>query len=364
MYRSSPLRSTLNTGYITGLGMCKVCTEAVHCVALWTRVTLGLGMCPCQVCTEARDATKNAKKKSPKDKTRPGKKGTKARKGCVSGSANVPVCGYMYIKTNPIKYGYQDRCPYTSPKWLLHQLPGRLRRRSLMRQSLELCSSGRNHLGTFHRRRHLPKAPWSHRPTLQQTPWMLHTPGAPVWGDLALHCCHHQRMHRPKWQCSHLGEAQWTHENWKRYFARFSAHLGCCCCHLHNLDLPKSQQIRCQGLQQMHDGSRKSVAHLSVGPELIRCQHQSRYHAFPKSPLVHLRQLQQMHAGNRTLAARGSACLALPCSHLRRYDGPKWPNFHLPEWLQMPAEWSWSAWHHWGDIGRSCCHHRRQVGPM
>ena len=34
-----------------GLGMCKVCTEAVHSVALWTRVTLGLGMC--KVCTEA-----------------------------------------------------------------------------------------------------------------------------------------------------------------------------------------------------------------------------------------------------------------------------------------------------------------------
>ena len=57
-------------------------------------------MCPCQVCTEARDATKNAKKKSPKAKTRPGKKGTKARKGCVSGSANVPVCGYIYIYEN------------------------------------------------------------------------------------------------------------------------------------------------------------------------------------------------------------------------------------------------------------------------
>ena len=27
MYRSSPFHSTLNTGYITGLGMCKVCTE-------------------------------------------------------------------------------------------------------------------------------------------------------------------------------------------------------------------------------------------------------------------------------------------------------------------------------------------------
>ena len=34
MYRSSPFRSTLNTGYIIGLGMCKVCTEAVHFVAL------------------------------------------------------------------------------------------------------------------------------------------------------------------------------------------------------------------------------------------------------------------------------------------------------------------------------------------
>ena len=29
-----PLRSTLNTGYITGLDTCKVCTEAVHCVPL------------------------------------------------------------------------------------------------------------------------------------------------------------------------------------------------------------------------------------------------------------------------------------------------------------------------------------------
>ena len=51
MYRSSPFRSTLNTSYITGLDMCKVCTEAVHSVALWTRVTLGLDMC--KVCTEA-----------------------------------------------------------------------------------------------------------------------------------------------------------------------------------------------------------------------------------------------------------------------------------------------------------------------
>ena len=45
MYRSSPLRSTLNTGYITGLDMCKVCTEAVHSVALWTRFTLQVWTC-------------------------------------------------------------------------------------------------------------------------------------------------------------------------------------------------------------------------------------------------------------------------------------------------------------------------------
>ena len=45
MYRSSPLRSTVNTSYITGLDMCNVCTEAVHSVALWTRVTLQVWTC-------------------------------------------------------------------------------------------------------------------------------------------------------------------------------------------------------------------------------------------------------------------------------------------------------------------------------
>ena len=70
MYRSSPFRSTLNTG---------------------------INMFPFQVCTEASDAFKNAKNWGPRAKTARGKKGTKARKGCVSGSANVPVCGYIYI---------------------------------------------------------------------------------------------------------------------------------------------------------------------------------------------------------------------------------------------------------------------------
>ena len=40
-----PFRSTLNTGYITALDMCEVCTEAAHSVALWTRVTLQLWTC-------------------------------------------------------------------------------------------------------------------------------------------------------------------------------------------------------------------------------------------------------------------------------------------------------------------------------
>ena len=45
MYRSSPFRSTWNTGYITGLDMCQVYTEAVHSVALGTRVTLQVWTC-------------------------------------------------------------------------------------------------------------------------------------------------------------------------------------------------------------------------------------------------------------------------------------------------------------------------------
>ena len=73
MYRSSPLRSTLNTSYIR------------------------FGYVSVSSMYRSTRCDKKCKKKSPKAKTRPGKKGTKARKGCVSGSANVPVCGYIYI---------------------------------------------------------------------------------------------------------------------------------------------------------------------------------------------------------------------------------------------------------------------------
>ena len=47
---SSPFRSTLNMSTL-GWDRCKVCTEAVHSVAVRTRVTLGFDMC--KVCTEA-----------------------------------------------------------------------------------------------------------------------------------------------------------------------------------------------------------------------------------------------------------------------------------------------------------------------
>ena len=83
MYRSSPLHSTLNTSYIR-FGYVSVSS----------------------MYRSTRCDTK-CKKKSPKAKTRPGKKGTKARKGCVSGSANVPVCGvyiYSYIYIYHIQY--------------------------------------------------------------------------------------------------------------------------------------------------------------------------------------------------------------------------------------------------------------------
>ena len=50
MYRSSPLRRTMNTGYITGLDMCKVCSSPL-CSTLNTGYITGLDMC--KVCIEA-----------------------------------------------------------------------------------------------------------------------------------------------------------------------------------------------------------------------------------------------------------------------------------------------------------------------
>ena len=108
MYRSSPLRSTFNTNVITGLSMCKVCTEAVHCEALWTRTLSQVWACVKYA--PKQSMSKNVQKTCPKAKTRPCQKGTNPRKGCVLGSANVPVCGHIYslylIFKRYIRYTY------------------------------------------------------------------------------------------------------------------------------------------------------------------------------------------------------------------------------------------------------------------
>ena len=53
MHGSSPFRSTLNTGYITTLDMCEVCTYAVHSVALNLNTGYITALDMCEVCTEA-----------------------------------------------------------------------------------------------------------------------------------------------------------------------------------------------------------------------------------------------------------------------------------------------------------------------
>ena len=74
MYRSSPFRSTLNTGYITCLGMCKVCTEAVHSVAL----------CPAKTAQTPKHG--------------PGKKDRKRARGVFQGRKTSRSAGiYIYI---------------------------------------------------------------------------------------------------------------------------------------------------------------------------------------------------------------------------------------------------------------------------
>ena len=59
VYRSSQLRSTLNMGYITALDRCEVCTEAVHSVALRTRVTSQLWTCVKYVPKQSTPSTLN-----------------------------------------------------------------------------------------------------------------------------------------------------------------------------------------------------------------------------------------------------------------------------------------------------------------
>ena len=60
MYRGNPSHSILKTKVITGLDMCKVCTEAVHRIAFWKQ-KLSQVVDMCKVCTEAvhREALDN-----------------------------------------------------------------------------------------------------------------------------------------------------------------------------------------------------------------------------------------------------------------------------------------------------------------
>ena len=100
MYRSSPFRSTVNTSYTTGLDMCKVCTEAVRSVALWTRVTVQVwtnvkwfqhengfawqaqyicNVCMNQPCTRSAKTLKNAEKREVTENSWYGKTDMKTR---------------------------------------------------------------------------------------------------------------------------------------------------------------------------------------------------------------------------------------------------------------------------------------------
>ena len=61
MYRSRTFCSTLNTKVFTPLGMCKVFTDAVHCVALWTRTLSKLWACVRYVLKQNFCSTLNTK---------------------------------------------------------------------------------------------------------------------------------------------------------------------------------------------------------------------------------------------------------------------------------------------------------------
>ena len=54
-------------------------------------------MCPCQVCTEARDATKNAKQRVQKPKLVPAKRARKRVRGALEGRRTSRFAGiYIY----------------------------------------------------------------------------------------------------------------------------------------------------------------------------------------------------------------------------------------------------------------------------
>ena len=98
-------------------------------------------------------------KKSPNAKTRPRQKGPKPRKGCVSGSANVPVCGYIYIYTH-LNWLYTTNLqPAPPPKQKNHLFP---QKRPPPFPPVGRCFSPYQLLETTH-----PNSPWARK--LNQT---------------------------------------------------------------------------------------------------------------------------------------------------------------------------------------------------
>ena len=95
MYRSSPFRSTLNTGYITCLDTCKVCTEAVHSVALWTRVSTCFRF---KYVQKQAMRSKMQKKGVQEPKLREAKRARKRVRGAFQGRRTSRFAGiYIYI---------------------------------------------------------------------------------------------------------------------------------------------------------------------------------------------------------------------------------------------------------------------------
>ena len=110
MYRSSPFRSTLNTGYITCLDTCKVCTEAVHSVALWTRVSTCFRF---KYVQKQAMRSKMQKKGVQEPKLREAKRARKRVRGAFQGRRTSRFAG-IYIYISPV---YSVILPiYPSPR--------------------------------------------------------------------------------------------------------------------------------------------------------------------------------------------------------------------------------------------------------
>ena len=106
------MRSILNTNVITGLGMCKVCTEAIRSSPLRSSVNTNVvtGLCMCEVCAESVNVQKKKYKKHvQKPKHGPPRK-ARNRVRCVfygrrtSRFAGISIHIYMYGYTHIHNY--------------------------------------------------------------------------------------------------------------------------------------------------------------------------------------------------------------------------------------------------------------------